>query len=218
MKTDDPLAAVLSGLQVPPPSPAARERALHRATIALRQSPAGTDDSASEPHHYTRRRFAITWSLAATLAMLFAFAVIAFWHFEKLRQIEALNTQSIDMDRTVLAQIEALFGSQLNAVVEHAGSAPDIRLAEDAMDGGNEGGHSQPVVVEFTRGADTIRVLGYSGRAVCVDLAGHRTCFEPLETGDGQVILAGKGFCWTPQNRATQLSGYRVATKLLSRS
>jgi len=213
MKSEDPLAAALSGLPVPPATPGARERALHRATIALRQSGDVADGSPPYARRRAAGRFGMRWALAGVFVML---AAGAFWRLERPRRTEEIARQSIEIDRTVLGQMKALFGAQLNAVVERAGAAPDIRLSDGAEEG--EAGQSQPVLIEFTRGGDLIRVLGYSGRPVCVDLAGRRTCFEPLATGDGGIILSGNGFCWTPQDRGGEVSGYRVATRLLPNS
>jgi hypothetical protein len=218
MKSDDPLGEALSKLPVPPASRVARERALHRATIALRQSLGCTDGRGSvalSSAVEARRRFSSKWGFIGALAMVMALAAAAFWRFDTTSQPQAIGAWSMKTDRMVLGQIEALFGSQLNAVVERAGAAPDIRLSEGS-DGG--AGHAQPLLIEFMRGADLIRVLGYSGRAVCVDLAGRRVCFEPLATGDGNVILAGDNFCWTPQDHDSQLSGYHVTATLLPNS
>ena len=210
MKAKDPLAAALSELSVPTPSPAARERALHRATIALRQSATG---SISEPLSFPcgsawRGRMVLSFAFLAALSL-----AVLFSRRDMPDQGETLDTSSRQTEQIVLRQVEAVFGPQLNGVVQRAGAAPDVCLSEDIGQGA--AGLAQPVVVEFTRGKDTVRVLGYSGRAVCVELAGRRTCFEPMVTGNGKVILAGEKFCWTPRDRAARLSGYRIATSLL---
>jgi hypothetical protein len=193
---------------------------VHRATIALRQSMTPGTDADSGPlfsSRETRRGYSRKWALAGSLAMLVGLVITtALWRTWQPRQTQADGTPSIAIDQTVLRQIKALFGPQLNAVIEYAGKAPDIRLTEGAEVG--PGGQSQPVVIEFRRGGDTVRVLGFSGRTVCMQLAGRQTCFEPLATGDGGVIVTAERFCWTPQDSAAQLCGYQVSARLLSRS
>jgi len=226
MKPDDPLDASLSRLPVPPASPTARDRALHRATIALRQSAAGGYDPASAPglsSHEHGRLFAGGLRFAAGFAMLAALAAATILcRLEKPRQMREMragtapSTPVDQVNQVMLGQIEALFGPQLNAVVEYAGKAPEIRLSEDAE--AVAAGQSQPIVIEFKRGVETVRVLGFSGRTVSMELGGRQTRFEPLASGDGQVILSGESFCWTPQDRGAELHGYQISARLLSRS
>ncbi len=211
MKENDPLTAEMSKLRVPPPKPAAREHALHGARMALRQSPAfeAAVSSQGKGRSFVLNR-GITGLLTALAALIVAVVV---WRPERSGQIEALDARSTEIDRTVLGQIEALFGPRLKAVVEGPRAVPDVLLSDDAQ---GDAGLLQPVLIEFRRAGETVRVLGYSGRAVCIQLSGRQTRFEPLATGDGEVILSGEGFCWTPRDR--ELSGYRVAATLLSKS
>jgi len=213
MNAGDPLDTILPRLQVPLADPSAQGRALHRATIALRESDGAEYPSEPAPSlRKNRRDFALRWALPMLSVMLLA---ISSWLLERGHYTETVGMgPSAAVDRVLLAQVQALFGSQLNAVVERADNAPDIRLAEDS--GTGREGQAQPLVVELRRGAELVRVLGFSGRTVCVQLAGKLTCFEPLASGDGGVIVTAKRFCWTPQDNTAQLSGYQVTARLLS--
>jgi hypothetical protein len=207
MKGNDPLADALAKLPVPAPSEGAQERALHRATVALRQNQADAAIPAGDLPW-------LRWKgvLVATLAIAMAVAAIAYWRSGKPMHAQDAVAWSLKTDRLMLRQIEALFGAQLSAVVVRSGAAPDIRLSDNAQ---STMGQAQPLVIELMRGAEMIRVLGYSGRTVCLQLAGRKVCFEPLATGDGNVILAGSNFCWTSQDQDGQLNGYHVSAKLL---
>jgi hypothetical protein len=210
MKANDPLDDLIAKLPVPPPGEGARERALHRATIALQQN-------TGLPVTPAAGWFSRPWKGAITgaLALMAVVAGIALWRSEKPGSAQKAVAWTMKTDRLMLGQIEALFGPQLNAVVLQAGAAPDIRLSDNpdsAM------GHAQPLMIELMRGAEIIRVLGYSGRTVCLQLAGQKVCIEPLATGDGNVILAGDHFCWTPQDRGGQVDGYHLSAKLLPQS
>jgi len=219
MRPGNPLDAAMGRLQVPQEDASARERALHRAAIALRQSGAATEfaadagDSVGEMRDGFGAKWAILGSLGALIGLVLA---IGFWQTGGPLGTEAGTTPRIGADEVLLGDIKALFGRQLNAVVEYAGKAPDIRLSEEAEPG--LGGQLQPVLIEFRRGGDFVRVLGFSGRSVCLQLAGHETCLEPLATGDGGVIITTKRFCWTPQDRNAQLYGFQISAQLLSSS
>ena len=95
---------------------------------------------------------------------------------------------------------------------------PDIRLSADAVDL-VQPGLALPVLIESRRaGTETTRVSSYSGREICITFAGHRTCFEPLVTGRGDVIRAGERFCWRSNQPDSELDGYRITARPLSRS
>lgn len=191
---DDLLKKRLAELEVPEPDETARERALHRALVALANS-AKTNKVPAE-----KRRPALwRWVLAA--GALGAF-VLAVWPGG-----QPAKENSLAWQRT-LEQVEALFPGQVNAVIERDGKFA-VELTDHAA-----GGTGQPVVVEFVQGPHVLRVLSYSGRRVCVELGGAKACFEPLITADGGVILAGEDFLWSSEHPAPQ-AGYRVQARFL---
>ena len=213
MNPDDLLHAYLSGLAVPEPNLAARDRALHRATAALRASRlAGPATS--------RRRTVFPnvagWTLAAgmvTTGLLSALGAMLAIH-----RPDGKHPATMTAERTLLSQMESLFGPQLDAVVERPGNGADIRLSADAADP-TRASLAQPVLIQFRRrGGGTTRVLSYSGRVVCVTLGERRMCFEPLATGRDEVLLLGETFCWTRGQSSGGLEGYQVTAQLLPRS
>ena len=109
----------------------------------------------------------------------------------------------------VLAQVEALFPGQLDAVIERGDGEVNVELAAKPQPASD-----QPVVVEFRRGDALVRVLSYSGRHVCVDLGGRHACFDALIGDHGEVIVAGTDFVWTAQNRASA-GGWQITAALL---
>jgi hypothetical protein len=189
---DDLLKKRLAGLKVPAPDETARERALHRALVALKNAPVELPR--------TSRPF--LWRWAAVAGACAAVAILAVWQAGR-----PVGDELAAWQRT-LREVEMLFPGQVNAVIERDG-AVDLELSE-----GTSGGTSQPVVVEFVRGASVLRVLSYSGRKVCVDLGEDRACFEPLITAEGRVILSGEDFLWTADHPVSR-GGYRVEARFL---
>lgn len=98
---------------------------------------------------------------------------------------------------TVLAQVEALFPGQLDAVIEDSDGDVQVAVAQRTQRPSD-----QPLLVEFRRGDAMVRVLSYSGRHVCVDLGDRHACFEAMIGKRGEVIVAGDDFVWTTQNHA----------------
>ena len=211
MNPNDPLARLLQRLPAPPlPPDAARDRALHRATLALA--------AASTAHHppatSTATRLLHRWTFAGGLAALLA---LTLWRSAEPRQ--AVSADSLAEDRIVLGQMERLFGPQLDAVVERGGSAPVICLGPSSETNHPPASLAQPVWIRFTRvDGHTTSVLSYSGRTVELSLAGRTARFEPLVTGQDGVILNGDGFCWTSSHPAEAWNGYRIAAQLLPHS
>ena len=214
MNPDDALHKRLSGLAAPEPDPAARERALHQATAALRASQlprpaAGRRWTAC----LTVPRWALAGGVAVTIMLLVVLGVTL-----AVYQPDGKHPLALTAERTLLSQMESLLGSQLDAVVERPDSEADIRLSAGAADI-TQPSLAQPVLIQFRRaGSGTTRVLSYSGRVVCVTLGGRRMCFEPLITGREEVLLLGETFCWTQGQPSGGLNGYQVTAQALPRS
>jgi hypothetical protein len=189
---DELLKKRLAELKVPEPEENARERTLHRALLALKNAPEEVPEVRS--HFF--------WRWAAAAGACAAVALMAAWMVTR-----PVGEDLLAWQRT-LREVEALFPGQVNAVIERDG-AVDLELSDQ-----DAGGTSQPVVVEFVRGADVLRVLSYSGRKVCVDLGGAKACFEPLVTAEGRVILAGEDFLWSSEHPVSR-AGYRVEARFL---
>jgi hypothetical protein len=212
MKIDDPLTSILRGLPTPAAEPGALERALHRATIAL-QLGSPSDHLFAANAGTLRRSFPGKLALAAGMTALVGLIAILCLLVRFSPGPARTHSLSLQAERTMLKETEALFGSQLNAVILREASAPEIRLAPDSQV--SAAGLSQPVVIKFARHGETLYVLGYSGRNVCLILAGRKVCFEPLVNGQGEVILAGENFCWAPGQPAAAVAGYRVDTRVM---
>lgn len=175
---DDDLRQKLRALDAPASSDTARERARHRALLAFSQ---GGTEAAPE-----RSGRGYGWAFAGLAAL-----VVAAILFQP-------HPPAAPQNAAVLAQVEALFPGQLDAVIEHEDGV--MRVALNAR---TQPVSDQPVLVEFRRGDDLVRVLSYSGRHVCVDLNGRHACFDALIGDHGEVIVAGEDFLWTEQNHAS---------------
>lgn len=214
MNPDELLRQRLSGLPVPPPDPAARDRALHRATVALRATGhPGSAPGSRWPSWWTASHRTLVGGVSA-LVLIAALGVA----FTLQRAGRKRSPTTPTAECALLSQMEGLFGAQLDAIVESTNEAPDIRLSADATDFARPR-LAQPVLIQFQRvGGETTRVLSYSGRTVCVTLGGRRMCFEPLVTGRDEVILSGGAFCWSSERPAAGWNGYQVTARLLPRS
>jgi hypothetical protein len=194
---DESLNEKLRSLELPAPDPAAREKALHRALIAFENR------EASAPP--TPRTYRAGWLVVGAAAALVCALGILLPHVLTERPADLAS------QRALLKQMEALFPGQLRAIVEH-GDDVDV-LTEDERGSASD----QPLVVTFRSAAKTIRVVSYSGRDVCLTIAGENVCFEMLLTDDGDVILSGKDFLWSRANRV-QVAGCQVEASPLNRS
>ncbi|MFV0416347.1 MAG: hypothetical protein ACK5NG_08265 [Chthoniobacterales bacterium] len=192
--TDDDLKKILKKLPIPASTESARGRAWHQANVAFQAAPAEAKRASATGMHMLR------W--ASGVACLAVTCLAAAWIFFDLSGKDA-----DDFTRT-LQEMEMLFPDRLNAVIERDGEY-QIDVSE-----GNSGVDVQPVIVEFKRGSQTVRVLSFSGRRVCVDLGEKETCFEPLVTGEGEVILAGENFLWSPK-APSRLNGFIVTARQL---
>ncbi len=97
--------------------------------------------------------------------------------------------------------IEALFVDRARQVTEAAARGKKI----DGQSPDPFGRHAtalatdQAILVEFTHVGQTVRVFGFSGRPVELQLDGRPVRFAPLLTGAGSVLLAGENFAWQPE-------------------
>ena len=196
---DDPLKRSLEKLRVPAGDDLASERARHRAMTAFENRAV-----------FAEQKPALwRWFAAGAAATACALALLV-GRWPRHDADSPARTTSTDLaDAKLLAEMEALFPGQLDAVITSGGTI-SIRLAPE-----RGAAASQRLAITLHRGANTVRVLGYSGRKVCLDLDGRRECFEPLLNADGQVILAGENFVWSAENPSA-LDGYRVVAKALT--
>ncbi|RRJ96611.1 hypothetical protein Ga0100231_022675 [Opitutaceae bacterium TAV4] len=73
---------------------------------------------------------------------------------------------------------------------------------------------TQPIIVQLERtdNGQRLRILSYSGRTIRIELEdGTTLAFDAnaLLTGEGDIILAGKDFLWSPAHPA-HLAGYEI--------
>ena len=197
---DDPtLHNLLSKLSVPPLDEAAREKALYRAEIAFVNRHAAT----ITPQEGARWLKKVLWfSLAGVGVVLICLSA--------LRGTRPPGEPF--SEGKLLAEMEALFPGQLDGVITSDGNI-SLDLAPTASD--VKRGPSQPLALTLQRGRQIVRVLGYSGRKVCVNIGGRKRCFEPLVTGEGKVIVEGDDFLWTDA-RPIKVAGYKLEARTLS--
>ncbi len=172
-----------SALSVPKADPIAKDRALHRALVAFKQSHSQVPAPVA-PWFWRRMTFALV-----TVALLAG--VFGFW----------LHRSSPDRRgrfamMEITREIETLFPKQINAIVEENGEIRlDLAFNPDALT-------DQPVYVQLVHEGHTIRVVSYSGRRITVTVGQEKLTFEPLVTGSGEVILVGEDFLWSPAHPA----------------
>jgi hypothetical protein len=195
---DQSLKRILRGLEIPEPDDAARERALHRAVVALKNADtAGSSRDLRPPRLFLRRPLTFCGAMGAAALLVF------------LTVPRPRHDASPATAQTLLEQMEIVFPGQLDAVIERDGKVEVALAAQPSAPS------AQPLLLTFVRGSRAFRVLSYSGRRVCVEMDGGRICFDALLTGDGSVILSGDHFLWTNQNPAP-LAGYQVEAAVLN--
>ncbi len=200
--TDHDLRHSLAAHQIPGPSAQARERALHRATIALANSTHTTSTD-------TRRRslgigFALS-TLTATAAI-----ILCAWFALRPAPVQTATATTSPTGGDLLAKTGLLFPGQLNAIVIQDGETR-LDLSPTATLPAPD---DQAVLVELTRNGHTLRVLGYSGRSVSIEFDGTELRFVPLLTATGDILLSGDNFIWSKAEPA-KIAGWNVSTQTL---
>ncbi|WP_052362559.1 hypothetical protein [Geminisphaera colitermitum] len=72
--------------------------------------------------------------------------------------------------------------------------------------------------LERTDNGQRLRILSYSGRTIRIELEdGATLAFDALLTGEGDIILVGKDFLWSPAYPA-HLAGYEIHASPLNTS
>lgn len=191
---DRELKDLLGSVTPPAIDAAARERALHRSTVALSQPGAGP-----APERDSYRRWMAGFASAAGAALVVT-VLLAVRH----------APPEGGADLRTLAQVEAVFPGQLNAVIERDGEV-QLDLAGQVSPGATD----QPVIVQLESGGHRLRVLSYSGRSITLELKGARFTFEALVTSDGGVVLSGDDFVWS-STQPKSLAGYRIQARPLT--
>jgi hypothetical protein len=195
---DGELRQSLHKLRVPEASESARARARHRALIAFQQG------GSRRPEESDWRGF--VWRWRGVVALAFVTGLLPFLFLKHRAASENLAN-----DREFLRQVEKLFPNQVNAVVEKDGKV-DLSIAQSPVVGSD-----QPVLVMFTQGRDTIRILSYSGHRVCLMLGKTQNCFEILATPTGGIILEGEDKVWLASEHP-EVAGYSVRAQTLEAS
>lgn len=182
----------LRNTPVPTPSDAAKEKALHRATLAFRSRP---QTAAAKPS-------IAWWSVIQAVGFSLGVFLVLFWLLPFDRQGD------LSVQRQLLQEMSHIFPESLNAVIESRGGTQ-----VDLTAGGNET-RDQPLLIEFFKKGRTVRVLSYSGRDVDLTIDGARVNVEGLLTADGHVIVAGPDFVWAPDKQA-EWEGYQIRARAL---
>ncbi len=200
---DPDLEQRLAAWTPPAPSSEARERARHRAAIALKQAAVETTGEQRPPD------FSWKFVYAGLAAVALSVVVAVCWQ-QGVRR--GGKPASAGADAGLLAQVAAEFPGQLDAIIDRQGDLQlDLAPAPDAA------ATDQPLLVEFQRGAARIRVFSYSGRKICLDLGNGPTCFEALIGGGGEVSVVGEDFVWTTQTPSV-VKGWQISAASLSKT
>ena len=189
---DRELRRHLESLAAPAVNETERNRALHRAMIAFAM-PSGMRDTTEVRPGW---RTSDGWVAAFVVMLVMGLVMI--------RPFQPAPGVNGGADLRMLSQVEGLFPGQLNAVIERDGEM-QLDLARQSSPASSE----QPVIVQFERGGQRLRVLSYSGRSITLELKGGPVTFEALVTSDGGVVLSGPDFVWSSAQPAS-LAGYRV--------
>jgi len=205
--TDPDLKKQLATVRVPKVDDAVRDRALHRATIALSQPAEIVSPDATQ--RFASRGFYLRIMGIAVLAVVVPAAA---FHFRSnvISAPQVAAGASVGADMRTLAQVEELFPGQLNAVIERDGEL-QLDLSRQPQPGATE----QPVLVQLESGGRRLRVLSYSGRSITLEVKGTKITFEALVTSEGGIVLSGDDFAWSSAQPKT-LAGYRIQAKPLT--
>lgn len=220
--TDPELRKRLAALRPPASSEAARSRALFRANLALDAATRSTP--ASEPAAaQTSRSPLASFRFAAGLLLGSAAALaLGLWLLRpappaSLAADPAPAANHTDATRAaslrLLAEVQQVFPGRLNAVIDRDGA-----LQIDLADNSSALASDQAIVVELARAGRVVRVLGFSGRAIDVELDGRSVRFAPLLTGGGEVLIDGETFAWSSTQSTpapSALDGWSIAARAL---
>ncbi len=210
--SDHDLRSRLAALHPPAPSGSARDRALHRANLALASARPAASDPASSTSG-TRPPFLRPLAILAASALLLVLGLRL--APRPVASSPTFAAASAADSRQLLAQLDQLFPGQLNALVETNGV---LRLdLSSAPSPANATPDDQSIVLEFTRAGRHLRVLAYSGRPVRIELDGVTLRFDPLLTTDRAIVLSGDDFVWIPGQPAPRLhAGWQLEARPLS--
>lgn len=205
---DSDLSKILSALRPPVASEAARERALHRSTLALDAARATPPAPENTPERGRRRGLA--FAQFATVAAAVTLLGIGLWLSPPRASAPDVAEEN---PRRLLAELNRLFPGLLNAVIEQDG-ALRLDLAPTASPTATE---DQAVVVDLRRAGRHLRILAYSGRATRVEIDGKLLSLEPLITSAGEVLVAGDDFVWSSASPSTgAVAGWQIVARPLA--
>lgn len=155
-------------------SPVAKRRIVTLATQEF--------ERARPQHQGFMGRFAGMPVLAAVVAC--AAAVFGLWvTFQPAPMTDA------ERQKAVLAEFNAVFGTQLQAVITDDGKT-QILLADKGAQRG------QPVIIHLSGQGHDIDIMSFSGENVSLNVGGQQVSFDALIDGKGGVILAGEKLFW----------------------
>lgn len=160
------------------PDPVAKERAITNALREYRRSEYETP--AAMPSLFARHYKGFAAGVAACLALLWAMP----------HPSSQLQTSD---DVTLIREMRAVFGNQLNGIIESAGKVEPV-VAE-----GNTFSDSQPILVTLQQGDKKLRILCFSGNTVTVPYSGKNLRLTTILNKEGNVIVEGDDFMWTNQ-------------------
>lgn len=211
---DKSLREILHRVPVPPPDDAARENALARAEIAYANRLDQTFGQPTDAAYGGDLRMLlgakrIGFACAMLFLVWFALTVVMDHGLRRRAfsgRSEMPGGKENRADVQLLVEMETLFHGQLQAVISRRN---EVSLDLSAAPSTNAEPSSQPLAVVLRRGRQMIRVLGFSGREVCVLIDGRKECFEPLVNGNGKVFLVGHDFIWNGDH-PTPVAGYKV--------
>ncbi|MGF1678004.1 MAG: hypothetical protein ACFCUX_02295 [Candidatus Methylacidiphilales bacterium] len=194
MKHHD-ISEQLSSLKVPEQDPKKRDKALHRALIALKQPEAPTAQDEPQAGTFVWLPL-LKWTALAAVLLLLPIVYLG----------QNRTADPAVVDKEIMLEMERLFAGQLQAIVRKDGQI-DIQLGPDeAM---TRGAGDQRIRLRVESGGSKLEVLTYSGSSVCVQMEGRARCFEILMQANGGVLVISEGMVWSSETTLV-VQGLRI--------
>jgi hypothetical protein len=175
---DRAMRDVLSHLPVPEAAEDHADETLRLALQALHAPRNRSTDSTAADDSPSPFR----WAIAGGLGLATASVVLAWTHLRSLDAGKNDHQPPVEL----LAEVESLFPGQVAAVVSD-GRETRVELTDAPMETGTP--TDQRVRVTLTKGTESLDVLTYSGRKVCVSLGDREVCLTPLIDQEGAIFL-----------------------------
>jgi hypothetical protein len=172
---DKNLGNILRQLKTPEPSEEIQERGWNRVRAAFRE------EKNLNPLPFQLPIAPLAFSLALAALIVLTPKLKSWFDVQEENSWEHIVRQ----EAMTLKEFEVLFEGQLAGVItDKKGSR--VIISEDSQEA-----PSQAILLHFTRGEHTLRIVTYSGSRLAFDSESGLPELEVMETGDGDILLLG---------------------------